>query len=153
TRGFNFQYPVEPVRRAIANTIREGVNAIVLAGHMGLKPRSGGDDFANNVIALTSEFPDIAAFIAGHTHQLIAKRAINGVLVTQADHFGIHTGRLDLVFDRETKALLGREARCELMDRRIRLDHVVLSRSKPQLDESASALAQPIGELSETLHV
>jgi len=33
------------------------------------------------------------------------------------------------------------------------MDHVVLSRTKPQLDASASALAQPIGTLAETLHV
>src|SRR5437667_11792151 len=55
-RGFDFEYSVEPVRRAIIKATGEGANAIVLAGHMGLKPRSGGDDFANNVVALTSEF-------------------------------------------------------------------------------------------------
>jgi len=40
-----FQYPVEPVRRAIARVKSEGANAIVLTGHMGLKPRSGGRRF------------------------------------------------------------------------------------------------------------
>src|SRR5215475_14377555 len=69
TRGIDFRPPVEPVRRAIERAKSEGADAIVLTGHMGLKPRSGGDDFANSVVALTSEFPDIAAFIAGHTHQ------------------------------------------------------------------------------------
>ncbi len=39
------------------------------------------------------------------------------------------------------------------MNNRIPMDHVVLSRTKPQLDASASALAQPIGTLAETLHV
>src|SRR6266705_3390128 len=68
TRGINFQYPVEPVRRAIARAKSQGADAIVLTGHMGLKPRTGGDDFANTVISLTSEFPDVAVFIAGHTH-------------------------------------------------------------------------------------
>src|SRR5262249_52832399 len=45
-RGFDFEYSVEPVRRAITKAKIERVNAIVLAGHMGLKTRSGGDDFA-----------------------------------------------------------------------------------------------------------
>jgi len=112
---------------------------------MGLKPRSGGDDFANTVVALTTEFPQVAAFIAGHTHQNDSSRITNGVLLTQADHFGIHIGRLDLTFDRASKKLLRREARCERMNNRVGLDHVVISRAKPHLDESASVLAQPIG--------
>jgi 2',3'-cyclic-nucleotide 2'-phosphodiesterase (5'-nucleotidase family) len=120
---------------------------------MGLKPRTGGDDFANNIVALTSEFPEVAAFIAGHTHQTIPSRLTNGVLLTQSDHFGIHIGRLDLTFDRASKKLLRREAHCELMNNRVPLDHVVVSRAKPYLDESCSALAQPIGTLAETLHV
>ena len=150
-RGFNFEHSVEPARRAIASAKGEGAHAIVLAGHMGLKSRGGGDDFANNVAALTSEFPEIAAFIAGHTHQVIPSRLSNGVLLTQADHFGIHVGRVDLTFDRASKKLVRREARCELMNHRIRPSHVVLSRAKPYLDESAAALADPIGTLADTL--
>jgi 5'-nucleotidase / UDP-sugar diphosphatase len=151
TRGMDFQFPVEPVRRAIRKAKAEGADAIVLAGHMGLKARTGGDDFANSVVALTSEFPETAAFIAGHTHQTVPSRLTNGVLLTQADHFGIHLGRVDLVFDRNSKKLLRREAACELMDARIPLDHHVLSRSKSHLAESDVALAQPIGEVAETL--
>src|SRR6266571_2372489 len=150
-RGIDFQYPVEPVRRAIASAKSEGADAVVLTGHMGLKPRSGGDDFANTVMALTSEFPETAVFIAGHTHQIIPRRITNGVLFTQADHFGIHVGRVDLLFDRNSKKLLRREAICELMDNRLHLDDVVISRAKSQLAESGAALAEPIGELAQTL--
>ncbi len=152
-RGFDFEYSVEPVRRAIIRAKSEGADAIVLAGHMGLKPRTGGDDFANNIVALTGEFPEVPAFIAGHTHQTIPSRLTNGVLLTQSDHFGIHVGRLDLTFDRASKKLFHREARCELMHNRIPVDQVVLSRAKPHLDQSAADLAQPIGTLAETLHV
>src|SRR5204863_8007376 len=48
-RGFDFEYPVEPARRAIIRAKSDGANAIVLAGHMGLEPRRGGDEFANTV--------------------------------------------------------------------------------------------------------
>lgn len=152
TVGINFEHPVEPVRRAITEANKQGADAIVLTGHMGLKPRTGGDDFANTVMALTSEFPQVAAFIAGHTHQAIPSRLTNRVLFTQADHFGIHVGRVDLLFDRRSKKLLRREAVCELMDNRFEADQVVLSRAKSQLEESERSLAQPIGELAETLH-
>ena len=120
---------------------------------MGLKERTGGDDFANQVMALTSEFPEAAAFIAGHTHQDVPSRLTNGVLFTQADHFGIHVGRTDLTFDRNSKKLLHQQARCELMDERFELDPVVLGRAKPQLDRAAFVLAQPVGELANTLSV
>jgi 2',3'-cyclic-nucleotide 2'-phosphodiesterase/3'-nucleotidase len=151
TRGIEFQNPVEPVRGAIARAKDEGANAIVVSGHMGLKMRTGGDDFANTVMALTSEFPQVAVFIAGHTHQDIPSRLTNGALFTQADHFGIHVGRVDLLFDRNSKKLLHRETMCELMDQRVHPDHVIVSRAKLQLAESDAALASPVGELAETL--
>ncbi|MGH7936205.1 MAG: bifunctional metallophosphatase/5'-nucleotidase, partial [Chthoniobacterales bacterium] len=153
TAGLEFLDPIEPARRAVTQTRALGANAILLAGHMGLKERTGGDDFANRVIALTGEFPEVAAFIAGHTHQDIPSRLTNGIIFTQADHFGIHVGRLDLVFDRSSKKLLHQEARCELMDHHIPLDSTILSRTQPQLDRAAAVLAQPIGELSESLGV
>src|SRR6266481_6847565 len=151
TRGIEFQNPVESVRRAIAKAKSEGADAIVLSGHMGLKTRSGGDDFANTVMALTSEFPDVAAFIAGHTHQAIPSRLTNRVLFTQADHFGIHVGRVDLLFDRNSRKLLHREAACEMMDHRVHCDHVIVSRAKSQLAESDAALSSPVGELGDPL--
>ncbi len=151
TRGLDFRHPLEPVRRAIASAKSGGADAIVLTGHMGLKTRTGGDDFANTVMALTSEFPELPVFIAGHTHQDLPSRLTNGVLFTQADHFGIHVGRVDLLFDRNSKKLLRREAICELMDNRLSFDQVVLSRAKSHLAESSAAVSEPIGELAETL--
>src|SRR5437879_11443206 len=125
-RGIDFQYPVEPVRRAIAKAKSEGANAIVLTGHMGLKPRTGGDDFANNAMTLTSEFPETAVFIAGHTHQAIPRRMTNGVLLPQSAHFGIHIGRVDLVFYRKSRKLLQRQAHRALTDNRFLHDHAVI---------------------------
>ena len=136
--GMEFENPVEPARRAIRNAKTQGADVIVLAGHMGLKERTGGDDFANRCISLTAEFPEAAAFIAGHTHQDIPRRLTNGVLLTQADHFGIHVGRVDLFFDRASRKLLHQEAQTEIMDGRIPLDPVVLSRARSQLDRASA---------------
>lgn len=151
TAGLKFEDPVDAARRAVRQAKSSGVDAIVLAGHMGLKDRTGGDDFANRAIALTAEFPEAAVFIAGHTHQPIESRLTNGVILTQADHFGIHLGRVDLFFDRNSKKLIHQEARIELMDRRIPLDPVILSRTRAQLDLAERFLTEPVGELAETL--
>ncbi len=151
--GFQFHDPVEPARRAIVEAKSLGADAIVLAGHMGLKERTGGDDFANRAMALTAEFPEAVVFLAGHTHQNVPFRLTNNVPFTQADHFGIHLGRVDLVFDRASRKLLQQSARTELMDHTVALDPVVLSRIQPQLDRAAALLAEPIGSLAETLSV
>lgn len=151
--GIEFQYPVEATRRALRAARAAGADAIILAGHMGLKERTGGDDFANCVMALTAEFPEAAVLIGGHTHQDISSRLTNGVILTQADHFGIHLGRVDLLFDRASHKLLHQEARTELMDHRFALDPVILSRTQPQLDRAAAVLSEPVGELHQTLSV
>ncbi|MEO8439042.1 MAG: bifunctional UDP-sugar hydrolase/5'-nucleotidase [Spartobacteria bacterium] len=150
-KGIEFPDPIESARRAIRLARASGADAMVLAGHMGLKERTGGDDFANRVVSLTAEFPEAAVFIAGHTHQEISSRLTNGAILTQANHFGIHVGKVDLVFDRNTRKLLHRAARTELMDAGIPLDPVVLSRAQPQLDRAAAVLAEPIGELADSL--
>ncbi|HEV8422212.1 MAG TPA: bifunctional UDP-sugar hydrolase/5'-nucleotidase [Chthoniobacterales bacterium] len=151
TEGIEFLDPIEPTRRAIQQARSLGAHAIILAGHMGLKERTGGDDFANRAISLTAEFPEATVFIAGHTHQPIESRLTNGTIFTQADHFGIHIGRIDLLFDRNSKKLLHQEAHTELLDNHIETDPVILSRAKPQLDAAANILSQPVGELAETL--
>jgi 2',3'-cyclic-nucleotide 2'-phosphodiesterase (5'-nucleotidase family) len=151
TADLVFEDPVDAARRAVRQAKSSGADAIILAGHMGLKDRTGGDDFANRAVAVTAEFPEAAVFIAGHTHQAIESRLTNRVILTQADHFGIHIGRVDLLFDRNSKKLLHQEARIELMDNRIALDPVILSRTQTARDRADKLLAEPVGELAETL--
>jgi len=151
TAGIEFQDPIEPTRKAIRRAKSLGANAIVLAGHMGLKDRTGGDDFANRAMSLTAEFPETVVFIAGHTHQAIESRLTNNMILTQADHYGIHLGRVDLLFDRNSRKLLHQETHVELMDHRIALDPVIISRTQAQRDRTDAVLAEPVGELADTL--
>src|SRR5689334_14194462 len=119
--GLEFSDPVMAARQVVRQAKSLGAEIIILAGHMGLKERSGGDDFANRAMSLTAEFPEAAVFIAGHTHQAIESRLTNDVVLTQADHYGIHVGRIDLFFDRNRRQLLHQEARTGLMDRSVPL--------------------------------
>jgi 2',3'-cyclic-nucleotide 2'-phosphodiesterase (5'-nucleotidase family) len=123
-----------------------GPDAILLAGHMGLKRR---DDDANRIGALTREFPQLAVCLGGHTHQNHPGEIVNGVLYTQADHFGIYAGKVDLTFDRATRRLLRREAATVPMDHSVPFDPLVLALARNDLDHSARILEHPIGELTE----
>ena len=151
TGGIQFTDPVEAARHATRELKSLGAEVVVFAGHMGLKERTGGDDFANRAMSLTAEFPEAAVFIAGHTHQAIESRLTNKVLLTQADHFGIHAGRVDLYFDRARRKLLHQEARIEVMDKSVALDPGVLSRARPHLERAETILSEPVGQLAETL--
>jgi 2',3'-cyclic-nucleotide 2'-phosphodiesterase/3'-nucleotidase len=151
TKGLEFRDPVDAARRAVREAKSLGADVIVLAGHMGLKDQTGGDDFANRAVSLTAEFPEASVYIAGHTHQAIESRLTNGVILTQADHFGIHLGRVDLFFDRNSKKLLHQEAHIERMDDRIALDPMILGRTSAQRGRAAKFLHEPIGELVDTL--
>ncbi|MEJ0000245.1 MAG: bifunctional UDP-sugar hydrolase/5'-nucleotidase [Verrucomicrobiota bacterium] len=142
--------PLESLQALVRELAAQPPDAILLAGHMGLKAR---DDFANQVGRLTRRCPQIVAFLGGHTHQDRPSVMINGVLYTQADHFGIHAGRLDLTFDRATRRLVARRAMTVPMDASVALDPLVLSLAQGELDAADRVLAQPIGELKEPFGV
>jgi 2',3'-cyclic-nucleotide 2'-phosphodiesterase (5'-nucleotidase family) len=149
-RGFDVLDPIETLQRLVPEVAAQRPDAIILAGHMGLTRR---DDFANRIGALTQAFPQFAVCIGGHTHQNHPGETINGVLYTQADHFGIHAGKVDLTFDRATRRLVHREAMTVEMNRSVAFDPLVLHLAQPVTDAAAQALAQPMGLLAEPFDV
>ena len=149
-RGFEALDPIEALRPILREVAAQKPDAIIVAGHMGLKRR---DDEANRVGALTAEFPQLVAYIGGHTHQNIASETIHNVLYTQADHYGIYAGRVDLTFDRASRKLLHREAITVQMDHQVAFDPAILSLAKPELDADDLVLSRQIGELTEPFGV
>ena len=145
-RGFELLDPVEILRTMLPEIASHRPDAIVLACHMGLKWR---DDTANRIGALTQEFPQLAACLGAHTHQNHPGEKVNGVLYAQADHYGIHAGKLDLIFDRDSRRLLRVESATVPMDHAIALDPLILSIAQPDLKAADAVLAREIGELTE----
>jgi 2',3'-cyclic-nucleotide 2'-phosphodiesterase (5'-nucleotidase family) len=149
-KDFEVLDPIESLRKLLPEVAALKPDAILLTGHMGLTRR---DDYANQVGALTREFPQLVAYIGGHTHQNHSSELVNNVLYTQADHYGIHVGKVDLTFDRGTRRLLKREAVTVQMDHRIALDPLVLALAREELDGADQILTQKIGELTEPFGV
>jgi 2',3'-cyclic-nucleotide 2'-phosphodiesterase/3'-nucleotidase len=148
--GFEVLNPVETLHSLLREVSSYRPDAIILAGHMGLTRR---DDYANRVGALTREFPQLVAFLGGHTHQHHSSEIVNNVLYTQADHYGIYAGKVDLTFDRTSRRLLHSKAVTVEMDHQIAFDPLVLSVAQSELNASDKILAQPIGELTEPFSV
>ena len=150
-RGFEFLDPIGPVRNAIHELRALGADAIVLAGHMGL--RRGGDDFANRTEALTKEFPEVVAFIGGHTHRDTPYETINGIPFTQSSYHGIHMGRLDITFDQETRRMKWAQPMTSQMDNRFAIDPAILAIAQDELDAAEEVIATPVGRLGQTLSI
>ncbi len=144
--GFDVLDPIETLQRVMPEVTAQKPDAVIVTGHMGLTRR---DDFANRVGALTQAFPQLTACLGGHTHQNHPGEIINNVLYTQADHFGIHAGKLDLVFDRNSRQLVRREAVTVEMNHTVMPDPLVLHLARPVLDDAAAVMAQAMGTLTE----
>jgi 2',3'-cyclic-nucleotide 2'-phosphodiesterase/3'-nucleotidase len=144
--GFEALDPVESLHAILRDLTALKPDAILLASHMGLTRR---DDYANQIGALAREFPQLAVILGGHTHQNHSSEVVDHVLYTQADHYGIYAGKVDLVFDRATRRLLRKEAVTVHMDKTVELDPVVLSLARSDLEAADQVLSREIGELTE----
>lgn len=154
-REFSAADPLGSVKFAIRKLKEEKVDAIVLASHFGLKGVDGDrgrpDDFANRIHEITKECRDLAVVIAGHTHKDIPQFRVNDIPYTQANYYGINTGRVDLVFDRESRRLVETKVSTVRMDGSIELDPMVVSVSAKDVQASEAELKREIGELADPL--
>ena len=95
--GLEFVDSVTTLRQIIPEIRAAGAQVLVLVCHQGY--REGGDDHANQINAIARNFPELDAIIGAHTHRNFPEFKVSNVLYCQADYYGIHLGRVDLVFD------------------------------------------------------
>ncbi len=125
-----------------------GVDAIVAVTHFGWRDQ---DDHANPIHELVRVVPEIDVVIAGHTHRLNEQLELGPALYTQANYFGIHCGRVDLVFDRASRKLVDCRTEVRKMDASVALDPLVLQTVAPVLQEAEAHLDEVVGEIGEDL--
>jgi 2',3'-cyclic-nucleotide 2'-phosphodiesterase/3'-nucleotidase len=144
---FSAAPPVRSLHYAMKRLQAERVDAVVVASHMGLKGIGRADDFANRINQLAKEVPGIQVIIAGHTHRDIASHQIHGVPYTQANYFGIHCGKVELVFSKTTRKLLAVNLATKLMDGSVAQDPLILAASAKEREVSDREWARKIGGL------
>ncbi|MEY3205005.1 MAG: hypothetical protein RLZZ21_1336 [Planctomycetota bacterium] len=133
--------PVATLKRSVAEVRAEGVDAVVVMGHMGWR---FNDDYANPVRSLLREGGDVDVYLAGHSHQNQPSWMLHGVVCSQASYHGIHCGRVDLTFDTESRKLVDRRAFSLLMDDRFAFDPLVMELARPDLDAADAQLAREV---------
>jgi 2',3'-cyclic-nucleotide 2'-phosphodiesterase (5'-nucleotidase family) len=133
--------PIESLRRGMAEIQAEKPDAIVVLGHMGFRFQ---DDFANPLREMLQAVEGVDVYLAGHSHQDQPSWMSGKVLCSQASYHGIHCGRIDLTFDRDSRELLERRAFTVLMDGRFELDPEVMEFARPELDRAAAEMKRKV---------
>lgn len=145
--------PVGALRMTMRQVEAARADAIVLGTHMGIRPGMTRDDNANRLFAIAEAFPQIDVILGGHTHRNQPNERIAGIPYSQANYFGIHVGRLDLVFDRDSRKLVHVQPMTSYMDSSVKLDPEVLSLTREEVEASSAYLAEPVGRLADRLSV
>jgi len=145
--GLWFADSVETLRRVVPELRKKGADVLVLVCHQGY--REGGDDHANQIKAIAENFPELDVIIGGHTHRHFPELKIRNVLYCQADYYGIHLGRVDLVYDTDQKRLVQRTARTYRMDAKVTVDAGLMKMLGGELERAQKHLDIVVGEAAE----
>lgn len=141
--GLRFADSLETLQTIIPAVREAGAQVLVLVCHQGY--REGGDDHANQIRAIARNFPELDVIIGGHTHRNFPEYKVSNLLYCQANYFGIHLGRVDLVFDTVSNRVTRRHSETLLMDDRYPLEQGMLKLLAQEIDRSEKTLRTVVG--------
>ena len=107
----------------------------------------------NEAISIAKEVPGVDVIFMGHTHRDVPSLYINGVLLTQANHWGRHLARADLYLQRAGSGwrMYAKSARTIPADDRVEPDPEVVKLAEPYDQETQGWLSRVIGQSPEEL--
>ena len=159
--GLEFREPVAEARKWVA-TLRtqEKVDVVVIAMHMGLgedlrtgEASPGQIPHENAAIAIANEVPGVDVIFMGHTHRDVPSLYINGVLLTQANHWGRHLARADIYLQKSPTGwrVYAKSARTIPSDDRVEPDPEVVKLAEPYDRQTQEWLERVVAESPEEL--
>ena len=159
--GLEFHEPVAEARKWVSKLrTEEKVDVVVVAMHMGLgedlrtgEVSPGQIPHENEAIAIAKEVPGVDVIFMGHTHRDVPSLYINGVLLTQANHWGRHLARADLYLQKEPSGwrVYAKSARTLPADDRVEPDPEVVKLAEPYERQTQEWLARVVAESPEEL--
>ena len=159
--GLEFHEPVAEARKWVP-ILREQEKAdvVVIAMHMGLEEDLRTGEMSpgqvlheNEAILIAKEVPGVDVIFMGHTHREVPSLYINGVLLTQANHWGRHLARADLYLQKAGTGwrMYAKSARTIPNDDRVEPDPDVVKIAEPYDRETQGWLSRVIGDSAEEL--
>jgi 2',3'-cyclic-nucleotide 2'-phosphodiesterase / 3'-nucleotidase len=159
--GLEFHEPLAEARKWVPILRdQEKADVVVIAMHMGLEEdlrtgevTPGQVPHENEAIAIANEVPGVDVIFMGHTHRDVPSVYINGVLLTQANHWGRHLARADLYLQKAGAGwrMYAKSARTIPSDDHVEPDPEVVKIAEPYDRETQSWLAREIGQSAEEL--
>lgn len=159
--GLEFHQPLVEARKWVPILRdQEKADVVVIAMHMGLGEdlrtgdvNPGQVPHENQAIAIAKEVPGVDVIFMGHTHRDVPSMYINGVLLTQANHWGRHLARADLYLQKSAAGwrVYAKSARTIPADDRVDPDPNVVKLAEPYDHETQAWLSRTIGESAEAL--
>lgn len=153
--GLEFREPVQEARRWVpVMRGRERADVVVVAMHMGIEEELRTGQLnpqvknENRAVAIAKMVPGIDVIFMGHTHRDVPDLYVNGVLLTQANHWGRHLARADLYLNKVAGRwrIYAKSARSIPTDDKVEPDPEVLSLAQPYDRETQAWLGKEIGE-------
>ena len=159
--GLEFHDPLVEARKWVPILRdQEKADVVVIAMHMGLEEdlstgvmSPGQVLHENEAILIAKEVPGVDVIFMGHTHRDVPSLYINGVLLTQANHWGRHLARADLYLQKTGTGwrMYAKSARTMPSDDRVEPDPEVVKIAEPYDRETQAWLSRQIGESPEEL--
>jgi 2',3'-cyclic-nucleotide 2'-phosphodiesterase/3'-nucleotidase len=159
--GLDFRDPLLEAKKWVSVLRgKERVDVVVIAMHMGLEEdlrtgeiNPGQVKNENRAIAIAKQVPGVDLIFMGHTHREVPSLVINGVLLTQANHWGRHVARADVYLEKMANKwqVVARSGRTIPIDDKVEADEEILKLGEPYHRETEAWLSRVIGESSAEL--
>jgi 2',3'-cyclic-nucleotide 2'-phosphodiesterase (5'-nucleotidase family) len=153
--GLEFREPLTEAKKWVPILrSKERADVVVIAMHMGIEEdlrtgeiNPGQVRNENQAIAIARQVPGVDLIFMGHTHREVPSLYVNGVLLTQANHWGRHLARADLYLENIANKwrIYARSARTIPVDDKVEADPEVVKLAEPYNRETQAWLSQPIG--------
>ena len=160
--GLSFHDPVAEARKWVSiMRARERVDIVIVAMHMGLgedlrtgEKNPGQVPHENEAVTIAKTVPGIDVIFMGHTHREVPSLFINGVLLTQANHWGRHLARADVYLEKTPAGwrVYAKSSRTIPTDDRVEPDAEITKLAEPYDRETQAWLNRVIGESKEELN-
>jgi 2',3'-cyclic-nucleotide 2'-phosphodiesterase/3'-nucleotidase len=141
---------------------KEKVDLVVIAMHMGIEEELSTGKInpsqvpnENAAVAIARQVPGVDVILMGHTHRDVPSLVVNGVLLTQANRWASHVGRVDVYLekneDNDHWRIVAKSARTIPVTEKTAIDPEVAQLGESYDKETQAWLGHSIGESAEEL--
>jgi 2',3'-cyclic-nucleotide 2'-phosphodiesterase (5'-nucleotidase family) len=161
--GLEFQETVSEAKKWVP-VLREKEKAdlVVIAMHMGIEEDLSTGKInpsqvpnENAAIAIARQVPGVDVILMGHTHREVPSLVVNGVLLTQANRWASHVGRVDVYLekneDKDRWRIVAKSARTIPVSEKTAIDPEIAQLGESYDKETQAWLGRAIGESAKEL--